>query len=69
LPACRTDILRCADDGDTDKNMEQAMLALVIEYSKLLLLFLLIGSVVTVSRFERRKQSPLPSGDRSTYSL
>jgi hypothetical protein len=37
------------------------MLALVIEYSKLLLLFLLIGSVVTVSRFESRKQSsPLP---------
>jgi hypothetical protein len=36
------------------------MLALVIEYSKLLLLFLLIGTVVTVSRFERRKQLPLP---------
>jgi hypothetical protein len=32
------------------------MLALVIEYSKLLLLFLLIASVVTLSRFERRKQ-------------
>jgi hypothetical protein len=43
------------------RTLEQAMLALVIEYSKLLLLFLLIGSVVTVSRFESRKQSsPLP---------
>jgi hypothetical protein len=37
------------------------MLALVIEYSKLLLLFVLIGTVVTLSRFGRRKQSsPLP---------
>jgi len=45
------------------------MLALVIEYSKLLLLFAMIGSVVTLSRFERRKQSPLPSRDRSSYSL
>jgi hypothetical protein len=49
--------------------MEQAMLALVIEYSKLLLLFVLIGTVVTLARFERRKQSTLPSGDRSSYSL
>jgi hypothetical protein len=50
--------------------MEQAMLALVIEYSKLMLLFVLIGTVVTLSRFEsRNKQSPLPSGDRSSYSL
>ena len=32
------------------------MLALVIEYSKLMLLFLLIGTVVTLSRFESRKQ-------------
>ena len=39
------------------------MLALVIEYSKLLLLFVLIVTVVTVSRFESRKQSPLPSGE------
>lgn len=45
------------------------MLALVIEYSKLMLLFLLIGTVVTLSRFESRKQSPLPLRDRSTYSL
>jgi len=36
------------------------MLALVIEYSKLLLLLALIGTVVTLSRFESRKQSPLP---------
>jgi hypothetical protein len=37
------------------------MLAIVIEYSKLLLLFVLIGTVVTLSRFESRKQSsPLP---------
>jgi hypothetical protein len=36
--------------------MEQAMLALVIEYSKLLLLFVLIGTVVTLSYVgERRK--------------
>jgi hypothetical protein len=49
------------DGGETDKNMEQAMLALVIENAKLLLLFLLIGTVVTLSRFESRKQSsPLP---------
>jgi hypothetical protein len=45
------------------------MLALVIEYAKLLLLFLLIGTVVTLSRFGSRKQSPVPSGDRSSYSL
>ena len=45
------------------------MLALVIEYSKLMLLFVLIGTVVTLTRFESRKQSPLPSGDRSSYSL
>ena len=32
------------------------MLALVIEYSKLLLLFLLIGSVVTMSRFGERRE-------------
>jgi hypothetical protein len=61
--------LRCANGGETDKKLEQAMLALVIEYSKLMLLFLLIGTVVTLSRFESRKQSPLPSGDRSSYSL
>ncbi len=61
MPACRTVILRCVDGGETDKNMEQAMLALVIENAKLLLLFLLIGTVVTLSRFESRKQSsPLP---------
>lgn len=45
------------------------MLALVIEYSKLMLLFLLIGTVVTLSRFESRKQSPVPLRDRSSYSL
>ena len=59
MPACRTVILRCADSGETD--MEQAMLALVIENAKLLLLFLLIGTVVMLSRFGSRKQSsPLP---------
>ena len=55
--------------GTRTRTLEQAMLALVIEYSKLLLLFVLIGSVVTLSRFESRKQSPLPSGDHSSYSL
>jgi hypothetical protein len=40
--------------------MEQAMLALVIEYSKLLLLFVLIGTVVTLSRYGSRKGSSLP---------
>jgi hypothetical protein len=45
------------------------MLALVIEYSKLMLLFVLIGTVVVLSRSERRKQSPVPWGDRSSYSL
>jgi hypothetical protein len=45
------------------------MLAIVIEYSKLLLLFVLIGTVVTLSRFESRRQSPVPLGDRSSYSL
>ena len=59
--------ISCA--GTRIRTLEQAMLALVIEYSKLLLLFVLIGSVVTLSRFESRKQSPLPSGDRSSYSL
>ena len=46
-----------------------AMLAIVIEYSKLLLLLALIGTVVTLSRFGSSKQSPLPSRDRSSYSL
>ena len=45
------------------------MLALVIEYSKLLLLLALIGTVVTLSRLGSSKQSPLPSRDRSSYSL
>jgi hypothetical protein len=45
------------------------MLALVIEYSKLMLLFVLIGTVVMLSRSESRKQSPVPWGDRSSYSL
>jgi hypothetical protein len=37
------------------------MLALVIAYSKMMLLFILIGTAVTLSRFESRKQSsPLP---------
>jgi hypothetical protein len=45
------------------------MLTLVIEHSKLLLLFLLIGTVVALSRFESRRQSPVPSRDRSSYSL
>ena len=31
------------------------MLALVVEYSKLLLLFVLIGTVVTASRFGARQ--------------
>ena len=31
------------------------MLALVIEYSKLMLLFVLIGTVVTLSRFGARR--------------
>jgi hypothetical protein len=39
--------------GDTE--LEQAMLAIVLEYSKLLLLFVLIGSVVTLSRFGARQ--------------
>ena len=44
------DILRCARWGRV-RRLEQAMLAIVLEYSKLLLLFVLIGSVVTLSRF------------------
>ena len=55
--------------GRRIRTLEQAKLALVIEYSKLMLLFLLIGTVVTLSRFESRKQSPLPLRDRSPYSL
>jgi len=46
--------------GRRIRTLEQAMLAIVIEYSKLLLLFVLIGTVVTLSRFESRRQSPLP---------
>ena len=34
------------------------MLALVIEYSKLMLLFVLIGTVVTLSRFGERRRKP-----------
>src|SRR5574338_538136 len=50
-----------ARTGRRVRTLEQVMLALVIEYSKLLLLFLLIGTVVTLSRFGSRKQSsPLP---------
>jgi hypothetical protein len=41
--------------GTRIRTLEQAMLALVIEYSKLLLLFLLIGTVVTVSHFSERR--------------
>ena len=41
--------------GTRIRTLEQAMLALVIEYSKLLLLFLLIGTVVTVSHFSARR--------------
>jgi hypothetical protein len=38
------------------------MLAIVIEYSKLLLLLVLIGSVVTLSRFgARRSRQRAPS--------
>jgi len=55
--------------GTRIRKLEQTMLAIVIEYSKLLLLFVLIGTVVTLSRFEGRKQSPVPSRDRSSYSL
>jgi hypothetical protein len=35
--------------------MEQMMLALMIEYSKPVMLFLLIGTVVTLSRFGGRR--------------
>ena len=43
------------------------MLALVIEYSKLMLLFVLIGSVVTLSRLARAEsRHRLPSGDRTS---
>ena len=56
MPACRTDILRYADGGTRIRTLEQAMLALVIEYSKLLLLFLLIGTVVTLSHVGRRRE-------------
>ena len=45
------------------------MLPLVIEYGKLMLLFVLIGTVVTLSRAGSRKQSPVQLGDRSRYSL
>jgi hypothetical protein len=55
--------------GTRIRTLEQTMLAIVIEYSKLLLLFVLIGTVVTLSRFESRRQSPVPLGDRSSYSL
>jgi hypothetical protein len=55
--------------GTRIRTLEQAMLALVIEYSKLVLLLALIGTVVTLSRFGSSKQSPLPSRDRSSYSL
>jgi hypothetical protein len=55
----RISCLRTA--GRQIRTLEQAMLVLAIEYSKLLLLLLLIGTVVTLSRFESRKQSsPLP---------
>jgi hypothetical protein len=40
--------------------MEQAMLALVIEYSKLLLLFVLIGTVVVASHVGRRRERASP---------
>ena len=42
--------------GRRIRKLEQAMLALVIEYSKLMLLFVLIGTVVTLSRFGERQK-------------
>jgi hypothetical protein len=54
LPACRTDIF-AGTVGTRIRKLEQAMLAIVLEYSKLLLLFVLIGSVVTLSRFGARQ--------------
>ena len=56
MPACRTVILPARTAGRRIRTLEQAMLALVIEYSKLLLLFLLIGTVVTLSRFGARQK-------------
>ena len=41
--------------GRRIRKLEQAMLVLVIEYSKLLLLFVLIGTVVTLSRSGARQ--------------
>ena len=46
--------------GTRIRTLEQAMLALVIEYSKLLLLFLLIGTVVTLSHVGRRRERASP---------
>jgi hypothetical protein len=40
--------------------MDQAMLALIIEYSKPMMLFLLIGSVITLSHFGRRRGESSP---------
>jgi hypothetical protein len=45
-----------AHGGETGKKLEQAMLALVLEYSKLMLLFVLIGTAVTLSRSGARQK-------------
>jgi hypothetical protein len=42
--------------GRQTRTLEQAMLAIVIEYSKLMLLFVLIGTVVTLSHFGARQR-------------
>jgi hypothetical protein len=46
--------------GRRIRTLEQAMLALLIENSKLLLLFLLIGTVVTLSHVGRRRERASP---------
>ena len=47
-------------EGRRTRTLEQAMLAHVIVYSKLLLLFLLIGTVVTLSHVGRRRERASP---------
>jgi hypothetical protein len=54
-------------DSGRGTKMEHAMLALIIEHFKLLVLFALVGTMVTLSRFGGRQEfSPAPpreSGD------
>lgn len=48
--------------------MEQAMLTLIIQYSKPMMLFLLIGSVIMLSHFGRRREfsaRPREGGDQA----